>query len=107
MQLYEMQQFGAAIEMFNMVPDNLLGKLYGGIALMELGSYEKAIENFKSIIEHNDNLFIDQAEWYMSLSYIKTNRIEDAKKILLNIVKENTKYKNESLSLLKDLSKRN
>jgi tetratricopeptide (TPR) repeat protein len=107
MQLYEMQQFGAAIEMFNMVPSNLLAKLYGGIAFMELGSYEKAIDNFNYIIKHDDNLFIDQAEWYLSLSYLKTNQIDKAKTTLLNIVKENTKYKTQSLSLLNDLEKRN
>ncbi len=107
MQLYEMKQFGAAVEMFNLAPSNLLGKLYAGIALMEINNFEMAIDNFNLIIEHNDNLFIDQAEWYLGLCYVKTNQVDQARQILNKIIVENTKYKKESLALLNKLDKRN
>ncbi|MBS4056615.1 MAG: tetratricopeptide repeat protein [Bacteroidales bacterium] len=102
-QYYEMQNFDAAVEMFEKAPDNLLGKLYGGLSFMELNEFEKAKESFNFIIQHNDNLFIDQSEWYLGLCNLKTNHTKDAITILEKIAKENSVYKTKAQKLLKEL----
>ena len=60
---------------------------------MELGNYEKSINNFNKIIQHGNNIFIDQSEWLLSLCYIKLNKKVDAILILSNIAKNTNHYK--------------
>jgi len=102
-QYYEMQNFDAAVEMFEKAPDNLLGKLYGGLSFMELNEFDRAKESFNFIIQHNDNLFIDQSEWYLGLCNLKTNHTKEAISILEKIAKENSVYKTKAQKLLKEL----
>ncbi len=103
MQYYEMNKFEIAIAMFDMEPSNLLGKLYGGISYMELNDFDKAIDYFNSIIQHNDNLFIDQSEWYLSLCYLKTNKTAEANKLLNKIATERGVFKTKAQMLLNEM----
>ncbi|MDO8896478.1 MAG: tetratricopeptide repeat protein, partial [Bacteroidales bacterium] len=80
MQFYELQDYNTALDMFSKVPDNIMGRLYSGLSHIELGEFDKAINDFKFVIKHNDNLFIDQAEWYLALCYLKTNQTKEATK---------------------------
>ncbi len=103
MTFYEAGDFTSALAYFEKEPDNLLGKLYGGIALMELKNFERATAHFSHIIDHNDNLFIDQAEWYLSLCYLKTNKSKDAIAMLEKISGERGVFKTKAQMLLKDM----
>jgi tetratricopeptide (TPR) repeat protein len=103
MQYYEMNKFEIAIAMFDMEPGNLLGKLYSGISYMELNDFEKAMGYFNFIIQHKDNLFIDQSEWYLSLCYLKTNRMEEASRLLDKIANERGVFKTKAQMLLNEL----
>jgi tetratricopeptide (TPR) repeat protein len=89
--------------MFDMEPGNLLGKLYSGISYMELNDFEKAMGYFNFIIQHKDNLFIDQSEWYLSLCYLKTNRMEEASRLLDKIANERGVFKTKAQMLLNEL----
>lgn len=103
MQYYEMNKFEIAIAMFDMEPSNLLGKLYGGISYMELNDFEKAKKYFNYIIDHNDNLFIDQSEWYLSLCYLKTDQTAEAAKLLDKIATERGVFKTKAQMLLNEM----
>ena len=103
MQLYELHNYDAAIEMFEKSPNNLMGKLYAGLSLMELGEYDDAISKFQYIVDHNDNLFIDQAAWYKSLCYLKTGDRDLAAKSFKSIAADNGVYKTKSLKILKEM----
>ncbi len=103
MQLYELHNYDAAIEMFEKSPNNLMGKLYAGLSLMELGEYDEAIGKFQYIVDHNDNLFIDQAAWYQSLCYLKTGNREVAAKGFKSIAADNGVYKTKSQKILKEM----
>ena len=52
---------------------NYAGHLFLGIACMETQSFPEAIRHFKIIIDENNNLFIEQAQWYLALSYLKNS----------------------------------
>lgn len=103
MQLYELHNYDAAIEMFNKAPNNLMGRLYSGLSLMELGEYDDAIEKFNVIVKHNDNLFIDQAEWYISLCYLRTGERRKAIENFKRIAADNGVYRTKSLKILNEL----
>lgn len=103
MQFYELQDYSTALDMFSKVPDNIMGRLYSGLSHIELCEFDKAIEDFKFVINHNDNLFIDQAEWYLALCYLKTNKTKEATKYFEKIAGDRGFFKTKAQKLLTDL----
>jgi tetratricopeptide (TPR) repeat protein len=101
--LFEKKEYAAAIEFFNQSPDNPMGRLYGGLAHMELGDFDQAILDFNAILEQKDNLFTDQAAWYLSLCYLKTNRQKDLEQTLSSIASGRSIYKTKALKLMNEL----
>lgn len=106
MQYYELHDYDAALEMFNKAPNNLMGKLYGGLSLMELGDFDKASTKFEYIIEHNDNLFIDQAQWYLGLCYLRTDKQKQAVEAFTKIAEQSGVYKTKAQKILHELSQK-
>ena len=49
-----------------------LGQLY-----QRKGDYNKAILEYNTIINNNDNLFVEQSHWYIGLCYLKNNDIDN------------------------------
>lgn len=47
---------------------------YYAISNIETRNYKKAIESFNFIIDQKDNLYIEHAEWYLGLCYLKNNQ---------------------------------
>lgn len=103
LELFEKKEYAAAIDYFNQSPDNPMGRLYGGLAHMELGDFNKAIVDFNAILNQNDNLFIDQAAWYLSLCYLKTNRQKDLEQSLRLIASGRSIYRTKALKLMNEL----
>lgn len=104
LQLYELKDYTAAISYFNQAPDNLMGRLYSGLSHVETGAYDKAIQDFQFILAHNDNLFIDQAEWYLALVYIKTNRKKDALRLFEKIANDRGFYRTKAQKILEEMN---
>jgi len=105
MQFYELHDYDAALEMFDKAPNNLMGKLYGGLSLMELGEFDKALNKFDYIIQHNDNLFIDQAEWYLGLCYLRTGKQKQAVETFEKIAEQRGVYKTKAQKILHEINK--
>ena len=102
MYFYNKGNYEMSIKTFSLDSSNMLGYLYSGLSYMELRNYKKAIEYFKYIIDNNDNLFIDQADWYMALCYL---RIDENKSIvILNKIKNgNTIFNKKASKILIEL----
>lgn len=100
---FEKQEFAKAIDYFNQSPDNPMGRLYSGLAHIELGDYPKAIIDFKHILNQENNLFADQAAWYLSLCYLQTNRQKDLQAMLHQISAGRSIYKTKAQKLMKEL----
>ncbi|MBK9292783.1 MAG: tetratricopeptide repeat protein [Bacteroidetes bacterium] len=100
---FEQGNFAKAIESFNQSPGNAMGKLYNGLANMELGNFEQAIAQFKSILAGQDNLFTDQAAWYLSMCYLKTNKTKELESMLRQIASGRSIYKTKAQKLMKEL----
>ena len=57
---------------------NIAVKFYYGISNIEIHNYANAITAFNEIIRQNDNLYIEHAEWYLGLCYLKSNQKDKA-----------------------------
>lgn len=74
--------------------------LYIAISQIELSKYDDAKTTLENLID-SDLVDAEKGYWYKSLLYVKTNQLEEAKKLLQLIVKNKYfKYK-ESRELLK------
>ena len=48
--------------------------VYEGISYMELEQFDRANGQFALIIQDQTNAFVESAEWYLGLCYLKTDR---------------------------------
>jgi TolA-binding protein len=75
-----------------------------GAASMGIENYPEAKTSLKKVIDNNNNLFIEEANWDLALCYIKTKDISAAKEQLRKISKsESNKYSKEAKKILRHL----
>jgi len=103
MNAYNDKDYLQAIMLFNENSNNMAANLYAGFSFMKLSDFENAEYKFNEIIEDNNNLFIDQAEFNIALCYVATNNLEKAKQMLKVIVKEKTVYSEKAEKLLSNI----
>jgi tetratricopeptide (TPR) repeat protein len=107
MEYYKSRDYEKAVVLFKKVVENnprdMQSTLLNGISNFEIKKYPEAKSSFKNVIDDNNNLFIDQAQWYLSLCYLKTGEKEMAAS-LLKVVKENNSiYSNDAKRILRKL----
>jgi len=101
--LYSNENYKEAISLFNSNPENVTSRLYCGFSYMKIEKFEEAEKQFKYIINHNDNIFIDQAEWNLGLSYLASNKIKQAVGIFTKISSEDGAYSKQAANINKEL----
>ncbi len=83
--LYKDKAYAKALPLFEALlekqPTNILAQLGAGTCLLEINEPSKAIRYFDRILNSNDVLYKDQAQWYNGMAYLKLNDVEAAKKI--------------------------
>jgi TolA-binding protein len=77
--------------------------LFYGVSEMKNNNFPAAKSSFKTIIDNADNLYIDRAQWYLALCYVRTNEKEEALGQLGSIVNTNSKYRYQAKDLIKKL----
>jgi len=106
-QMYEAGMYTEAITLYEEVlvkdPADMQSKLYSGISYLETDQYVKADKSFSTIIEHNDNLYIEQAEWCLGFCYLMTENVAAARKQFYNIAISNSSFTLDALEVLKKL----
>ena len=79
---FEQKDFAKASVLFKKILDkdnsNIAVWFYYGISNIETKNFNNSINAFKTIILQNDNLYIEHAEWYLGLCYLKSNQKEKA-----------------------------
>jgi tetratricopeptide (TPR) repeat protein len=107
LEFYNTHDYDKAAVLFNKVleskPNDMQTLLLQGVANFEEKRYPEAKQSFGKVIEDKDNLYIDQAQWYLALCYLKTNETDKAKQLFKIIGKEDGVYKNEASTILKGL----
>jgi tetratricopeptide (TPR) repeat protein len=79
---YETKDYIKALSLFRKVLEkdstDITGNFYSGISNIEIKKYSEANFNFKKVIKHNNNFFIEQSEWYLGFCYLMTDQREKA-----------------------------
>ncbi len=76
-------------------------QFYKASALQNLEKYEEAIPEYSRVISHGDNIFVEEAEWYKALCYIKLGEKDEARNHLLAIIGRKGYYAGEAKKLLR------
>lgn len=71
---YKDNDYNNALKYFQSLENQITAKFYSGVCHIELEQYEPAIECFSQIINDSDNLFVEQADWYLGLIYLMDNK---------------------------------
>jgi len=86
--------------------DNFAVMYYSGISNIELKNYPEAIQRFDNIIKNGDNLYIENAEWYLGLTYLAAGDVEHAESIFGVIAsKTDHYYFDEAKGILEKIGK--
>jgi len=108
LQKFNNKDYISALNLFQEViskdQNNVVGHFYSGVSLQELGKYKNAIDEYEVVVNETDNLFIEQAEWYIGLCYIQTK--EDNKAIKqFNKIADNNQgfYQQRAVAILRKI----
>jgi hypothetical protein len=106
-QMYENKEYVSALDLFAQVlesdGDNIPVHFYSGISNIELGQYRNALAPFNFIMEHKQNLYIERAEWYAALCYLKLNDNEHAVELFRKISHSSSFNKDKAHEILKSI----
>lgn len=107
-QLYDKKQYNEAIIKFDKIlkidHNNTAARFFISVSYMETKAFEKAIENLNQVIANHDTAFLEHAEWYLALCYIKTNQLKEAKKIIGQIKAGDSYYRAQASDLMAKLN---
>ena len=104
---YNDKQYSEAIRLFEQVlkedDTRMDANLMNGLSNFEIKNYKRADSSFRRIIKHRDNLYIQQAQWYLGFCFLMTNQDEKAVKLYRKIVDEKGFYSKKAEKILKKL----
>jgi tetratricopeptide (TPR) repeat protein len=106
-QMYESKDYKSALSLFQQVLEtdegNIPVQFYSGISSIELGQYQNALLPFNFIMDHKQNLYVERAEWYTALCYLKLNENESAVNLFRKISHSKSAYKDKAHEILKNI----
>jgi tetratricopeptide (TPR) repeat protein len=107
LQKFESKDYESALNLLQEViskdQNNTVGHFYSGVSLQELGKYQNAIKEYEEVVTDKDNLFIEQADWYIGLCYLQTNENKKAIKQLKKIANAQGFYQQKALAILRKM----
>jgi tetratricopeptide (TPR) repeat protein len=107
---YVRGEYETAIQFFDEVleinSDKVEADFYKGMSNMEIERHEDASESFTRVIEHNDNLFIQQAEWYLAGCLLAMDETDRARRQLAMIASSSNHYYSKDASKILKRMKR-
>ncbi len=75
-------------------------EFYKAASLQNLNKFDEAIAGFTKVINQGDNLFIEEAEWYRSLCYLKIGDYEKAKAELLAVIERKGHFEKDAKAVM-------
>jgi len=104
---YDAQDFFGAIEIYEQIlgtePGDMESNLYSGISYMQPEQYSKAENRFGTILVHNDNLYIEQAEWYLGFCYLQTGKNLEARAHFKEISRGDGSFNKKARKLMRNI----
>ena len=84
-------------------PSNPVAQFYAGASLQATGDYRGAIERYQAVLEDRDNMFVEQARWYIGLCYLQTNDQKKAYQHFKKISQSQGFYQEKAQAILRKL----
>lgn len=100
---YQQNDYKNALKYFNSIENQITAKFYSGVCYIELEQYDEAISSFNFVINDKDNLFVEQAEWYLGLIYLMNNQKSQALKQFKKISGSDSYYADQAKGILRYL----
>jgi hypothetical protein len=108
LQKFDNQEYEAALNLLKEVTsrnkNNTVAHFYTGASFQETGKYQDAISEFQMVIADKDNLFIEQAQWYIGLCYLQTNENKKAYKQFNKIAENQGFYQPKAQAILRKMN---
>jgi len=93
------REFEGAIDCFDEVLEINSNKMeadfYMGVSYMEIDQHQEASESFVRVIAHDDNLYIQKAEWFLAGCLLAMDETEHARRKLAKIASSSNHYYND------------
>jgi hypothetical protein len=83
--------------------DNPVFNFYKAASFQNLKKYDGAVENYTKVINNGDNLFIEEAEWYRSLCYLKLENYERSRIELLAVIDRKGHFEKDAKAIVRRL----
>ncbi|MFU8842843.1 MAG: tetratricopeptide repeat protein [Bacteroidales bacterium] len=99
--LYQQNNYENALKYFNSLDNQIIAKFYSGICYIELGQFSKAVESFEFVINDADNLFVEQAEWYLGLIFLMNNQKSAALEQFARISASESYYADQAKEIIR------
>jgi tetratricopeptide (TPR) repeat protein len=107
LEFYNTHDYNKAAMLFTRVleskPNDMQTMLLIGVSKYEEKKYPEAKQSFGKVIDNNNNLYVDQARWYLALCYLNTGEKEKAIQLFDQISKESGSYQNDAKKIFKEL----
>ncbi len=84
---------------------NAVIEFYKAASFQKLDRFSEAVAGYSKVIEQGDNLFIEEAEWYISLCYIQLGEMKKASNHLLAVIERNGYYVDDAHAVIRKLKK--
>lgn len=108
MELYRSGNYTEAIEQFQYLINEgqslIQSNFLNGMAMMQVEEYREAISSFDVVVAHNDNMFLEDASYYLGLCYMNIEESERARTIMEGIISSKSRYKKEAKKILKSIN---
>jgi tetratricopeptide (TPR) repeat protein len=104
---YNIRDFGNAAHYFSKVLSN--DRRYWesimliGVSGFEEENYPEAKHSFTKVIDDNNSLFLEDAQWYLALCYLKTGEKEKAINSLTFIRRSSSIYSDDARKILRKM----
>ncbi|MGQ7869245.1 tetratricopeptide repeat protein, partial [Sunxiuqinia sp. sy24] len=96
-----------AINLFSEVleidPNNPVSNFYSGMAYQETKKTDRALISYQSVVKDRDNLFVEQAQWYIGLCYLQNENRKKAYRQFTQIANSDSFYQPKAEAILKKI----
>ncbi len=83
--------------------NNPVFRFYAGASWQKMGKLKQAIADYSEVIKNGNNLFVEEAEWYRSLCYMRLGKKIEAEQELLAIINKEGYFEEDAKAVLRRL----
>ena len=106
---YNIRDYRNAAHYFSKVVSNdpryIESTMFYGVSNYEIKNFPEAEQSFRKVIGNNENLYLDDAQWYLALCYIQTGELVSALNQLELIKKSESIYSSDAKKILRKIKK--